>query len=53
MDYEKIEIAAQRRNHAITVVTYTLLTVWAILVLFPFYWMVNTMVNRIMAAAEA
>ena len=45
MDYEKIEIAAQRRNHAITVVTYTLLTVWAILVLFPFYWMVLTSVK--------
>ena len=45
MDYQKIEIAAQRRNHAITVVTYTLLTVWAILVLFPFYWMVLTSVK--------
>ena len=40
MDYEKIELAAQRRNRILKIVTYTLLTIWTILVLFPFYWMV-------------
>jgi len=45
MDYEKIEIAAQRRNRVIKVITYTLLTFWAVLVLFPFYWMVLTSVK--------
>ena len=45
MDYEKIELAAQRRNRVIKIVTYTLLTIWAILVLFPFYWMVLTSVK--------
>ena len=45
MDYEGIEITAQRRNRIITIITYALLTVWAILVLFPFYWMVLTSVK--------
>ena len=45
MDYEIIETAAQRRNRIVKIVTYTLLTVWAILVLFPFYWMVLTSVK--------
>ena len=42
MDYDKIEKAAQRRNHLIKCVTYALLSIWALLVLFPFYWMVLT-----------
>lgn len=45
MDYEKIELAAQRRNRVAKVITYTLLTFWAVLVLFPFYWMVLTSVK--------
>ncbi len=45
MDYEKIERAAARRKRLGRIVTYTLLTVWAILVLFPFYWMVLTSVK--------
>ena len=45
MDYEIIETAAQRQNRIVKIVTYTLLTVWAILVLFPFYWMVLTSVK--------
>jgi len=45
MDYEKIEIAALRRERIIKTITYTLLTFWAILVLFPFYWMVLTSVK--------
>lgn len=45
MDYEKIEKAALRRSRVLKTVTYTLLTFWAILVLFPFYWMVLTSVK--------
>ena len=45
MDYQKIEKAAQRRNRILKTVTYTLLTFWAVLVLFPFYWMVLTSVK--------
>ncbi len=42
LDYEKIERSAAVRKRVITVVTYVLLTLWAIMVLFPFYWMVLT-----------
>ena len=42
MDYAKIERSARRRSALIKGVTYCLLTLWAILVLFPFYWMVLT-----------
>ena len=45
MDYEKIEKAALRRSRVLKTVTYTLLTFWVILVLFPFYWMVLTSVK--------
>ena len=45
MNYEKIEKAALRRNRTLRTVTYTMLTFWAILVLFPFYWMVLTSVK--------
>ncbi|MDO5399419.1 MAG: carbohydrate ABC transporter permease [Eubacteriales bacterium] len=42
MDYEKIEKNALVRQRALKAVTYALLTLWAVLVLFPFYWMVLT-----------
>lgn len=45
MNYEKIEKAAARRKRLLRIVTYTLLTFWAIMVLFPFYWMVLTSVK--------
>lgn len=45
MDYEKIEKAAKNRQKAISVVIYSLLTVWGIVVLFPFYWMVLSSVK--------
>ena len=45
MDYEKIEKASMRRNRILKTITYTLLTLWAILVLFPFYWMLLTSVK--------
>lgn len=45
MNYEKIEKAAARRKRLLRIVTYVLLTFWAIMVLFPFYWMVLTSVK--------
>lgn len=45
MDYEKIEKSARYRNRVLKTITYILLTFWAILVLFPFYWMVLTSVK--------
>lgn len=45
MNYGKIEQAALRGNRILKAVTYILLTFWAILVLFPFYWMVLTSVK--------
>ena len=45
MDFEKIERAAKNRARIIKTVTYTLLTAWAVMVLFPFYWMLLTSVK--------
>lgn len=45
MDYEKIEKKAQVRTRAIKTILYAFLTIWAIAVLFPFYWMVLTSVK--------
>ena len=45
MDYEKIEKSARLRDRVRKTVTYFFLTVWGILVLFPFYWMVLTSVK--------
>ena len=45
MDYEKIELGARLRRRTKKTVTYTLLTVWGLLVLFPFYWMLLTSVK--------
>lgn len=42
MDYKKIEHAAVVRKRAGKAVIYTLLTIWAVFVLFPFYWMILT-----------
>lgn len=39
-DYARIERTARRRETARKSVTYFLLTLWALIVLFPFYWMV-------------
>ena len=39
LNYEKIELAAKRRRQIKNGVIYTLLTVWGLMVLFPFYWM--------------
>lgn len=40
--YAKLEEKARQRQKIRTGITYFLLTVWAVLVLFPFYWMVLT-----------
>ena len=45
MDFEKIEKSARLRNRVLKTFTYGLLTIWAIMVLFPFYWMVLTSVK--------
>ena len=45
MDYDKIERSALRRDRAVKAVTYTFLSVWGIVVLFPFYWMLLTSVK--------
>ena len=41
-DLEKKEKAIQRKNGLLTALTYLLLSIWAVVVLFPFYWMVLT-----------
>ena len=45
MDYHKIEKKAKRREAVLTAVTYVLLVFWALIVLFPFYWMLLTSVK--------
>lgn len=44
-DFAKIEKNARIRRRAGKVLTYTGLTIWALIVLFPFYWMVLTSVK--------
>ena len=45
MDYEQIEAAAKRKTRVRTFFIGLLLTLWAILILFPFYWMLLTSVK--------
>ena len=40
IDYQKIEKTANAKKTVRNVIVYTLLSLWAILVLFPFYWMI-------------
>ncbi|MBR6522472.1 MAG: carbohydrate ABC transporter permease [Oscillospiraceae bacterium] len=44
-DYERIERSARLRKRALSIVIYVFLTVWALIVLFPFYWMVLTSIK--------
>lgn len=44
-EIEKIEKRSGRRKKAMTVITYTMLSFWALMVLFPFYWMILTSVK--------
>lgn len=45
IDYEKIETAAKRRKVVRNAIIYIFLTIWALVVLFPFYWMLLTSVK--------
>ena len=45
VNYEKIEKAARTRTTVKNVIVYAFLTIWAIMVLFPFYWMLLTSVK--------
>lgn len=45
VELDKIERAAKARQTAMKVIVYGLLTVWALIVLFPFYWMLLTSVK--------
>ena len=45
MDYEKESLRIQRRARVRRVITYVLLSLWALIVLFPFYWMLLTSVK--------
>ena len=45
VSYEKIEKAARTRENIKNGVIYTFLTLWAVMVLFPFYWMLLTSVK--------
>lgn len=45
MNYEKIQRSARIRRGIGKTVTYLLLTFWAVMVLFPFYWMMLTSVK--------
>ena len=45
LDFDKIERRAESRKRVFHAVDYFFLTVWAIIVLFPFYWMLLTSVK--------
>ena len=45
-DYNEIQRRAMVRKHWVKGITYTLLGIWALIVLFPFYWMILTSVKR-------
>ena len=45
MDYEKLERRARLRDRTRKTLVYALLVFWAVLVLFPFYWMLLTSVK--------
>ena len=40
LDFDRIERASRNRRVAVRAVTYALLGLWALMVLFPYYWMV-------------
>ena len=44
-DYEKTEKRAAVRKRIFNIVTYTLLAIWGLMVLFPFYWMILSSVK--------
>ena len=40
MEFEQIELRSRRRNRIRKTLTYFFLSIWALIVLFPFYWMI-------------
>lgn len=44
-DYDQIKRSAAARQKAVNIVIYILLTIWGLVVLFPFYWMLLTSVK--------
>ena len=44
-EIEKLQKKSKMRQKAITTITYVLLSLWALMVLFPFYWMILTSVK--------
>lgn len=44
-DYNKIEKNARTRKTVLTIITYIFLIFWAVVVLFPFYWMLLTSIK--------
>lgn len=44
-DYQKEQRATARKNGLVCALSYLLLSIWAIVVLFPFYWMVLTSIK--------
>lgn len=44
-DYDRIGKKARSRRRALDAITYTFLALWAVIVLFPFYWMILTSVK--------
>ena len=44
-DYGKIEKAVKTRETVVRTITYVLLIAWAVIVLFPFYWMILTSIK--------
>lgn len=45
IDYDQIEKKAKQRESVRKTITYILLVLWAVIVLFPFYWMILTSVK--------
>ena len=45
VDYTKLQTAAQRRKQTFKALTYVFLGFWALVVLFPFYWMLLTSIK--------
>ena len=44
-DFDRIERASRARKTAVRTITYILLTFWAVMVLFPYYWMLLTSIK--------
>lgn len=45
MDYEKIEQNSRIRKRIVNTIKYIFLTIWGVIVLFPFYWMILTSIK--------